>query len=566
MCTADSVAGGAGFRSVAEALRAGTAFADYLNASDAAGLEPAALGEALVCLGEIQSKLAVASAEFLFRFDARDGHDADGYATSSAWLAAMSRLAKKDAKAAVRRMRVIAGHPLLARGMAAGEISESWAREIMAWLKKLPEELRDGTEEILAEAAAGGASLEDLATITAHALAQWEAEHPDEDDDDGFPDRFLQIETTFAGAGVIRGDLTPECSAAVTAVLEALGKKAGPEDNRSEPQRFHDALQLACELLLRAKLVPDRAGADTKVVANISLRDLRAMPGAAGLEEVWVRALLGEGGYLTGKDAEAAACDAMIVPVVAGTMDATVLDQMIALVLDAFAHHGPSGEPRPGRYPTGVGPDDGDDAEHGADGSAGPDPDREAHRDQTERLSTDAASAFTASSPTAAAAFSAGQPEPGQLSPQAWQALRYALARLAVDLVSGPAGVASILRRGLLEHPWNTPSFPLDIGYHDSIPASIRSAVLWRDRYQCAWPRCGRPAAWCDVHHIEHKRDGGKTSVKTCVTLCQFHHDVCVHRWGWRIVLNPDGTVSVYGPDGQVQHSHSPPPPTTRAA
>ncbi len=34
------------------------------------------------------------------------------------------------------------------------------------------------------------------------------------------------------------------------------------------------------------------------------------------------------------------------------------------------------------------------------------------------------------------------------------RALRYALARLAVDLVSGPAGVASILRRGLLEHPW----------------------------------------------------------------------------------------------------------------
>ena len=102
---------------------------------------------------------------------------------------------------------------------------------------------------------------------------------------------------------MIRGDLTPECAAAVTAVLEALGKRAGPEDVRSQPQRFHDALQLACELLLRAKLVPDRAGADTQVVANISLRDLRAMPGASGLEEVWVRAVLGESGYLTGEDA-----------------------------------------------------------------------------------------------------------------------------------------------------------------------------------------------------------------------------------------------------------------------
>jgi hypothetical protein len=556
VCTADGVPDDSGFRSAAEALRAGGAFADYLNSSDAAELSPAALGEVLVSIGEIQSKLAVAYADFLFRFDAQDGHDADGYASSSAWLAAMSKLAKRDAKAAVRRMRAIAGHPLLARGMAAGEISESWAREITAWLGKLPEELRAGTEEILAEAAAAGASLEDLATIIAHALAQWEAEHPDEDPEGGFPDRFLQIETTFGGAGVIRGDLTPECAAAVTAVLEALGKKAGPEDQRSEPQRFHDALQLACELLLRAKLVPDRAGADTKVVANISLRDLRAMPGAPGLEDVWIRALLGEGGYLTGKDAEAAACDAMIVPVVAGTMDATALDAMIELVLGAFGHHRPSGEPQPEQHRAGVGPDDGNDGDH-----CQPDPDRAAHRDQIERLGMDAAAAFAASSPTAAAAFSAARPGPAEMSPQAWQALRYALARLSVDLVSGPAGVASILRRGLLEHPWNTPSFPLDIGYHESIPASIRQAVLWRDRYKCAWPRCGRPAAWCDVHHIEHKKDGGKTSVKSCVTLCQFHHDICVHRWGWRIVLHPDGTTSVYGPNGQVQHSDSRPPP-----
>jgi hypothetical protein len=41
-------------------------------------------------------------------------------------------------------------------------------------------------------------------------------------------------------------DLTPEYATAVRAVLEALGKKAGPEGDRTEGQRFHDALQLAC--------------------------------------------------------------------------------------------------------------------------------------------------------------------------------------------------------------------------------------------------------------------------------------------------------------------------------
>jgi HNH endonuclease len=65
------------------------------------------------------------------------------------------------------------------------------------------------------------------------------------------------------------------------------------------------------------------------------------------------------------------------------------------------------------------------------------------------------------------------------------------------------------------------------------------------------------------VHHLTHQADGGKTSVSNCVLLCQFHHDVCIHRLGWRLILHPDGTTTAYGPDGQVLHSHS--PPTLRA-
>ena len=51
------------------------------------------------------------------------------------------------------------------------------------------------------------------------------------------------METTFAGAGVIAGDITPECAAVVTAVLEALSAPAGAEDTRTRDQRYHDALE-----------------------------------------------------------------------------------------------------------------------------------------------------------------------------------------------------------------------------------------------------------------------------------------------------------------------------------
>jgi hypothetical protein len=288
---------------------------------------------------------------------------------------------------------------------------------------------------------------------------------------------------------VIRGDLTAECASAVRAVLEALGKKAGPEDHRTEGQRFHDGLQLACELLLRARLVPDRVGADTQVVAVVPLSQLRAMPGARDLEDAWIRARVGEDGYLTGKAAQAAACDAQTVPVVTGAIDSTVIEQMIALARSAA------------RAPGGFG---------SADGKGG-------------------------------------------------KELRSAMARLAIDLVSGPAGIASALRRGLLGAPFNAPSLPLDIGRSRVIPGHIRRAVKLRDR-SCAWPRCDRPAAHCDVHHLRHQADGGETSLENCVMACQYHHDVAIHRDGWQLILNPDGTTEARSPDGaKILHSHIPP-------
>ena len=519
--------------SVADALRMGDAFADYLNSPAAAALDGAACGEVLIALGGIRAKLEAAYAGFLRRFDAADAHNADGYGSSSAWLAAKAQVTRKDARAAVRRMHQFGERKHLAEALAGGDITDSWAAAIAEWTRKLPADMRDETDRILVEAAVSGACLDDLATIAACAIEQWRQRQPDPDQpDDGFEDRYVQVSSTFGGAGVIRGNLTPECSAAVRAVLEALGKKAGPEDDRTEGKRFHDALQLACELLMRARLVPGRAGADTQVIAHIPISQLRQLPGAAELEDAWVRARLGADGFMTGKDAEAAACDAQTVPVVTGQADPSVIDAMIDLARTAAETDG-------GRADGGGGDGGGGDAGRG-----------------------DAGEADTSEADTSGGADPAGTDRirSRSLSPQAWHALRCGMARLAIDLVSGPAGVAALLRRGLLEKPYNTPSLPLDIGYSTSIPGHIRRAVLLRDRH-CAWPRCGRPAANCDVHHIQHQRDGGETSIGNCVLLCQFHHDVCIHRLGWRIVLHPDGTTTAHGPRGQVAHSHAPPVP-----
>jgi len=202
-------------------------------------------------------------------------------------------------------------------------------------------------------------------------------------------------------------------------------------------------------------MVPDRAGADTRVDVVIPLSDLLAMDSASIVEGTWLRARAGEHGYLTGKDAQAVACDALIVPVVAGAPDWAVIGEMITLIADAYAH-----------------------------------PHADAADDPSHR------------------------PQP--LPPEAREALQHALARLAIRFVSGPGALASALRRSLLGAPLNTKSVPLDIGYSDSIPEPIRRAVILRDK-RCAWSGgCDRRPAVSDLHHVVHKKDGGPTSVREC--------------------------------------------------
>jgi len=65
----------------------------------------------------------------------------------------------------------------------------------------------------------------------------------------------------------------------------------------------------------------------------------------------------------------------------------------------------------------------------------------------------------------------------------AWAAIEQAVIGKAVDLVSGPGGLASFLRRRELGARLAGPSLPLDIGFSENVPAGIRNAVLLRDRH-----------------------------------------------------------------------------------
>jgi hypothetical protein len=303
--------------------------------------------------------------------------------------------------------------------------------------------------------------------------------------------------------------------------------------------------------LVASGLLPERAGQPVKMWAHVSLAELRAMDDGSLLETEWVAEMRvrwsarraeasdGTGGdgaaWLDGDAARALACDAQITPIVTGDVDPGALDDLVALCLQ-LAGHGTHCAPRPAPDPA---PDPGPDSSPAVQPSpASPDP------------------------PPAA---SDPDLEPGpsgldQLSTLSREAIRQAIIGKAADLLSGPGGLASFLRTRQLGARLAGPSLPLDIGYSSAIPAAIRAAVILRGQ-RCRWAGgCNQPAVACEVHHVKHKAHGGPTSVKECVLLCSFHHQVVIHRWGWTLVLNRDGTTTAWNPDRtKVLHSHGPP-------
>jgi 5-methylcytosine-specific restriction endonuclease McrA len=489
----------------------------YLCAADATAMAAEAQAECLLELEQLDAVKTATRAKVLGAFTAAQGYSADGDYSPRSWLIHRTKITRGAAAAHVAWVRRAMAHPRIAAALAEAALSESYARTICGWSDKLPPDCRDAADGILVAAAAAGGHLADLAALAAEIYAR---SLPDEETDPGqsFDDRRVAVETTFGGAGVISGDLTPECGALVTTVLESLSAPAGAEDTRTKEQRYHDGLQEAMRRLVAGGLLPERAGQPVKVWAHVSLAELRAMDDGSVLAGQWIgemaarwaarRAAASEGGgdggaWLEGKAARAVACDASLTPVVTGDVDPGALDDLVRLCVQL------------------------DRLDHAADRPA-----------------------------------PAGS-GPADPQPDAWpsrEALRQAIIGKAVDLLSGPGGLASFLRTRQLGARLAGPSLPLDVGFSTTIPPGIRNAVILRDR-RCRWPGgCHQPAAACQVHHVKHLAHGGPTSLTDCVLLCSYHHQIVIHRWGWTLVLNKDGTTTAWNPDRtKILHSHSPP-------
>jgi hypothetical protein len=512
-------------RTAGEALGMLESALGFLASEDAADMPGGALADRLRALERGDAIAAAARGRYLAAFDAKDGHLGDGQRTTRAWLVHSTRVTRGQA-AEHRAVEALAReHRPLLSGLAEGHvITKSVALQLARWTAAIPAEFREQAEEIVIAAARAGADLRSLAQICAE--IRYRTAPPDPDDHDGTRlDRGLCLDTTLDGVGLIRGDLTAECAAMVQAVLDALSAPDGSDDLRTRPERYHDALAEAMRRLLASDLLPKRAGQPAKALAHISFLDLCQLDADSALQDKWIEEYrarwaaaragasvsTGDGGaWLEGDAARAFACDAMLIPVVTGDIDPSAVEDLIAACVQYHRIRAQAAA---------------QDRVGGAGTADGPGP----------AAGADRAAAVLAM-------------------------LEHQILAHVIQVVSGPGGVASFLRRNLLGKGLGGPSLPLDVGQTDDIPVHLRRLVALRDQ-TCQYPGgCDQPASGCEPHHVIHRADGGRTSLAGLKNYCYWHHHVVLHRMGWTLTVHPDGTSEVKSPGGKIIRSHSPPP------
>jgi hypothetical protein len=512
------------FGSVDEALGAARSAWMYLAAADASQLPATVTAEVLRELEKLDAAEAAVRGRLLWHFDLQRGFEGEGYGGVRNFVRYGTIVTKGQADAHVGLMKARDVHRPFERAMLDGHLTVSVARRVGKLTGKIDDDdIRACVDEMVVTAAMVGSSEHDLMVIAAAAVERFAPPDPDKP----MKDRDLRLDTTFEGAGVLRGELTPECAAMVGAVLSRLALKQGKDDDRDKGQRQHDALQEMARRLLGSDLLPKQGGHSVTANVHMWLGDLMDLDDGSVLARAWTERYaakwaakridaaegMGDGGaWISGPAARSIVCDAAMFPIVWGDPDLDAADDLlrIAVELDGFLHS--HGGDLPAEDSAGIGSAD-RDRDRDRVGDAVRDPERAARVvDLMERLIGTAA-----------------------------------------RMMSGEPGLAAFLRRGLLGPlGLGGASLPLDAGDTDHVPWWIRQIVHARDGH-CQFPLgCDKAAGDCHQHHIVPRSEHGHSSTENLGDYCKQHHLYTIHANGWKIRKLGNGAWEATAPDGRV--------------
>ncbi|HUU61826.1 MAG TPA: DUF222 domain-containing protein [Acidimicrobiia bacterium] len=267
-------------------------------------LPDAGLAEGLRRLGRLSSRVEARRAEYIAEADRRGVARREGYASTTAWLIALS-----GDPAAVCRSRLAVATSLQAMpqtraAFAAGEVSEPRVRLLAEARQLAPEQFTQDESRLVSQAA----------SVPSRRLPQLLGEWRRHTDPAGaeantvraFARRALHASASWSGMVHLAGDLDPEGGSVVLAALRSLSEPASldPQDTRSPQQCRADALVEICRRHLDGG--HPNPGGRPHVTLTVGWEALQAGTGLADLE----------GGPVSVEAVRRLACDASVSAVI----------------------------------------------------------------------------------------------------------------------------------------------------------------------------------------------------------------------------------------------------------
>ncbi len=269
-----------------------------------------ALAEVLVLRDRFEARVVEAVCAF---DDTNEWDRAEGCASLAAWLRVRGRMTAGDAGRLAQIARRLRHLPTLRQAWLDGTVSGGHVATVVANLSNrttpLFQQQEDDLVPILAQVEVGAAAV---------AMRAWAAEARERLGDDGAepdPDRAAHLSPTLSG-GRLDANLEPEAFHAIEAALRlAMGTKTD-DDERTLPQRRHDALAEVATHYLDHQT--DHIGGRHRPHLNVTI-PLENLTSGAG------QGTFDDGTPITAADARRLACDANVHRVITRA-DGSVLD------------------------------------------------------------------------------------------------------------------------------------------------------------------------------------------------------------------------------------------------
>ena len=273
---------------------------DEFAVENLARLEDRQLEDDLVELLLQQNRIGAQVSRRLVEVDRRQSYTEEGYLSVTSWLRDRGGLSARDATKQVFRARSLQQMAATETAYTGGEIGVSTVDQLVGARRAQPEVFEDH-EAGLVEAVK---SLNPNDSYRVIEYWRQALDHYDQDHDQRYQQRRLNVSATFAG--MVRGDfdLDPESGQIVLTAIRALSETTDPSDTRTSQQRRADGLVELCRDYLDHGDTPTQGGEKPHVTLLVSLESLEARAGKP--------CELDETGVITAQAARRIACDAGI--------------------------------------------------------------------------------------------------------------------------------------------------------------------------------------------------------------------------------------------------------------